>query len=173
MREVTVRPRRLNRQFGTRPTPLLEVDCSHGSVTERTLEVTMSEGLTTLIVMPQERRSTLVNQLAGIDVNVLTASSCGEAADMLRVDPRVRVVLTDLSLPDGSWFDVLNRVGDINAGAEVVVCARLADERLWTQVLEAGGFDVLVEPYEKGEVKRIVDAAATGRPLARRLAAAS
>ena len=132
----------------------------------------MPQPLTALVVMPQERRSRLIAQLSGIHANVLTASSCGEAVDVLRVDPEVRIVLTDLTLPDGSWFDVLNRVGDMNPGAEVVVCARLADERLWTQVLGAGGFDVLVEPYQAGEVKRIVDAAVAGRHTPR-LAAAS
>ena len=130
----------------------------------------MQNEVTALIVMPKERRSRLLDHLSG--VNVRTASSCEEAAELLREDPEVRVVLTDLSLPDGSWFDVLNRVGDLNASAEVVVCARVADERLWTQVLEAGGFDVLVEPYQEREVKRILRAAATGRS-SHHLAAAS
>lgn len=123
----------------------------------------MQNSVTALIVMPQERRSRLLNHLSGIDANILTASSCGEAVDLLREDAGVRVVLTDLSLPDGSWFDVLNCVGDLNPEAEVVVCARVADERLWTQVLEAGGFDVLVEPYQEREVRRILGAAAMGR----------
>ncbi|MBI3698255.1 MAG: hypothetical protein HY238_25885, partial [Acidobacteria bacterium] len=43
---------------------------------------------------------------------------------------------------------------------------RVADERLWTQVLEAGGFDALVEPYQESEVRRILHAAAGYRSLA-------
>jgi len=127
-------------------------------------EASMENAVTALVVMPQERRSVLLDHLCSIRAHVLTASSCGEAAELLRDDPAVRVVLTDLSLPDGSWFDVLNRVGDLNTSAEVVVCARVADERLWTQVLEAGGFDILVEPYQEREVQRILSAATTGRP---------
>ncbi len=132
----------------------------------------MENNVTALIVMPQERRSRLLDHLTGMPGNILTASSCGEAVEVLRYDPEVRVVLTDLTLPDGSWFDVLNRVSDLNACVEVVVCARVADERLWTQVLEAGGFDVLVEPYQEGEVQRILGAAAMGRAT-HHLAAAS
>ncbi|HYM10268.1 MAG TPA: response regulator, partial [Bryobacterales bacterium] len=120
--------------------------------------------LTTLVVMPQERRSHLIRHLDEIPVAVLTASSCAEAAELLRNSPAVRVVLTDLCLPDGSWFDILNSVSDLKSSTPVVVCARLADERLWSQVLEAGGFDVLVEPYEAPEVRRIVRAATAGHP---------
>ena len=81
----------------------------------------------------------------------------------------MRLVLTDLTLPDGSWFDVLSRVDDAKADAKVVVCARLADERLWSQVLEAGAYDMLVEPYQQDEVRRILDAAAA--PVQRSVAA--
>src|SRR5262249_37490548 len=111
----------------------------------------MENTVTALVVMQKERRSRLLDHLSGIRANILIASSCGEAAELLREAPAVHVVLTDLSLPDGSWFDVLNRVSDLNTAAAVVVCARVADERLWTQVLEAGGFDILVEPYQERE----------------------
>jgi DNA-binding NtrC family response regulator len=140
------------------------------------MEATMDKQVTALLVMPEERHSRLVRCLSGLDANVLTAQSCGEAAQLLRDEPDVCVVLTDLCLPDGSWFDVLNRVGDEHREAKVVVCARVADERLWTQVLEAGGFDVLVEPYQAREVLRIVTAAAAGEHSmagAARFAAAS
>lgn len=123
----------------------------------------MEKQLTALLVMPPERRSDLLGHLAGIDAIVLTATSCGEAAQLLRDEPGVGLVLTDLALPDGSWFDVLNRVGDEHRDTKVVVCARVADERLWTQVLEAGGFDVLVEPYQAREVLRILSAVASGQ----------
>ncbi len=127
----------------------------------------MEEQPTALIVMPQEWRSRLLDQLSGIRANILIASSCSEAVELLRDTPAIRVVLTDLSLPDGSWLDVLNRVANLNPSAEVVVCARMADERLWTAVLEAGGFDVLVEPYQEGELKRVIEAAAASRRPAR------
>ena len=131
----------------------------------------MDNQLTALLVMPQERQSRLLRHLTGWDANILTAASCGEAAQLLRDEPGVCLVLTDLSLPDGSWFDVLNRVGDVQRGAKVVVCAHVADERLWTQVLEAGGFDMLVEPYQDREVQRILSAAASGQSRQRLVAA--
>ena len=132
----------------------------------------MPSSCTALLVMAQGKRSLLQNHLNCLEANVLAASDCSEAADLLRRRPDIRLVLTDLTLPDGSWYDVLNQVNDIQAGAEVVVCARLADERLWTQVLEAGVFDLLVEPYQGPEVARILQAAVARRSI-HRLAAAS
>jgi len=44
--------------------------------------------------------------------------------------------------------------------APVIVCSRLADPELWVTALARGAYDVLVEPYERGEVRRILDGAA-------------
>ncbi len=38
---------------------------------------------------------------------------------------------------------------------------RLADERLWSEVLNLGGYDVLLKPFEPGEVLRVVNSAWT------------
>jgi len=104
--------------------------------------------------------------LSGAEVHIRTASSCKEAAQVLLEDSGVRLVLADLALPDGSWFDVLQRAREANADAEVVVCAPVTDERLWLQALEAGAIDVLVEPYQDVEVRRILAAvAARNLPL--------
>ncbi len=128
----------------------------------------MARLTTALVVMAPERCRNLIRCVSAVVPRVLTASTCDEAVGFLRTET-VGVVLTDLSLPDGSWFDVLNRTSDFQPEAMVVVCARLADERLWTEVLDAGGFDVLAEPYQEPEVQRILNAAAAGRaakPLA-------
>src|SRR5207302_11084855 len=75
-------------------------------------------------------------------------------------EPKVQVVLTDTVLPDGDWRRVLEIVAHSCPNIEVVVSARLGDHRLWIDVLEQGAYDVLVEPYECEEVRRIVETAA-------------
>ena len=124
----------------------------------------MAGQLSALVVMPTERRGGLIPCLSRSTVEVRTASTCHEAAEVLRHDPTVRIVLTDLHLSDGTWVDVLRRAGGSPGSPRVVVCPRLADERLWAQVLEAGAFDILVEPYHEPEVARILDAAALPPP---------
>jgi FixJ family two-component response regulator len=56
---------------------------------------------------------------------------------------------------------VLEIVLQGRANIEVVVSLRLGDLPLWLDVLDQGGYDVLVEPYQREEVQRIVEAAAT------------
>lgn len=111
-----------------------------------------------LLVMPLERCSRLKGLLASFAATIRQASSCEEAATALADDSEISLVLTDLALPDGAWFDVLHLTNDLRPGIRVVVCG-IADEQLWTNVLEAGGFDVLVEPYQEAEVNRVVSAA--------------
>jgi DNA-binding response OmpR family regulator len=41
----------------------------------------------------------------------------------------------------------------------LIVCSRLADERLWAEVLNLGGYDVLAIPFHAGEVEHTVNAA--------------
>ncbi len=125
----------------------------------------MAEPVTALLVMPPEKRSALLGHFTGVRMQVLTASNCREAADRLRAEPGVRVVLSDLSLEDGTWLDVMHDVDQRKAGAKVVVCVHLADERLWVRLIEAGAYDVLVEPYEDVEVKRILESASESRSV--------
>jgi len=78
---------------------------------------------------------------------------------MLEAQP-VQAVVTDAVLHDGDWRRVLEIVEQGRRRIEVVVCSRLGDPKLWLDVLEQGGYDVLVQPYQREEIKRIVEAAA-------------
>ena len=79
---------------------------------------------------------------------------------MLEAQLAVQVVVTDARFHDGDWRRVLEIVERGRRKIEVVVCSRLGDPKLWLDVLEEGGYDVLVEPFEHEEVQRIVEAAA-------------
>ena len=79
---------------------------------------------------------------------------------MLEIEPMVQVVVTDARLHDGDWRRVLEIVEHGRRKIEVVVCSRLGDYKLWMDVLEQGGYDVLVEPYDGEEIKRILEGAA-------------
>jgi DNA-binding NtrC family response regulator len=91
---------------------------------------------------------------------VLPVCNCDEARRMLEIEPLVQVVVTDARFRDGDWRRVLEIVERGRRRIEVVVCSRMGDPRLWLDVLEQGGYDVLVEPFEHEEVRRIVEAAA-------------
>jgi two-component system, NtrC family, response regulator PilR len=65
-------------------------------------------------------------------------------------------VLTEASLPDGKWLDVLHLVRENPRQMAVIVTDAKADTRLWAEVLNLGGYDLLAQPYREPEVRRIL-----------------
>jgi DNA-binding NtrC family response regulator len=113
-----------------------------------------------VLVMAQYRHQPLLDALESCGIEVLPVYDCNEARRMFEAQPPVQVVVTDAVLHDGNWQQVLEIVTRGRRKIEVVVCSRLGDPKLWLDVLEEGGYDVLVEPFEYEEVRRIVEAAA-------------
>jgi len=123
----------------------------------------MQTKITAMLIMARERRLPLLEALESCGIDVLPVCDCNEGRRMLEIQPQVQVVLTDAALPDGDWRGVLQIVAQAGANIEVVVCSRLGDQKLWLDVLEQGAYDVLVEPYDCEEVRRIVESAADKR----------
>jgi len=131
----------------------------------------MQPKITAMLIMSRERRLPLLEALETGGFDVLPVCDCNEARRMLETEPAVQVVVTDARLHDGDWRRVCEIVERGRRRIEVVVCSCLGDPKLWLDVLEQGGYDVLVEPFEHEEVRRIVEAAA-GRSLMRSTAQA-
>lgn len=81
-----------------------------------------------------------------------------QAAEVLERS-RIGVVLCERDLTDGSWRDVLACAQSQLRPPSVIVCSHLADEVLWAEVLNLGGYDVLIKPFDCEEVLRVVNAA--------------
>ena len=113
----------------------------------------------TLVVMPQERRSALLRNLNSLNIECLTVESCAQARRLLSTCPEIDVVITDVSLPDGNWCDVFRSVVDSGILAGVVVSAASADEKLWSEVLWRGAYDLLVEPLDAAQVRHTIEGA--------------
>ena len=112
-----------------------------------------------LVVMNQERRLPLLANLKKLNFDVLTVANCQEARALLATRPPVEVIITDVTLPDGNWCDIFKYLVDYNVQASVVVSSALADESLWSEILWRGAYDLLVEPYENRELRRVVEGA--------------
>jgi FixJ family two-component response regulator len=70
-----------------------------------------------------------------------------------------RVIVCERDLPDGSWKDILEIADSMPVPAPLIVTSRLADDYLWVEVLNLGGYDVLGKPLDKQEVSRTVNLA--------------
>jgi len=120
----------------------------------------MEPKITVMLIMARERRLALLETLESCAIDVLPVCDCNEARRMLETQLQVQVVLTDRLLPDGDWRVVLEIVAQAGANVQVVVCSRLGDHTLLIDVLEQGAYDVLVEPYQREEIRRVLEAAA-------------
>ena len=83
------------------------------------------------------------------------------------------VVLTESAPNDGAtWREVLDAAQEQASAPPVIVTSRLADERLWAEVLNLGGYDLLISsPYSPQEVHDVVSMACRSRePLQLRAA---
>jgi DNA-binding response OmpR family regulator len=83
------------------------------------------------------------------------ARSQSESFDFLRenVTP---VVICESELPDGNWQDVLAQLGQMRHPPLLVVTSRMADDRLWSEALNLGAYNVLAKPLNMKEVFHVV-----------------
>lgn len=96
--------------------------------------------------------------LRGSDWQLHKVRNCQEALKFLDQNC-LSVVLSEAELPDGNWKELLNSMARLSASPSLIVSSRLADDRLWAEVLNLGGFDVLMTPFETEEVLRVTDSA--------------
>ena len=112
-----------------------------------------------LLVMASKSRSPLLEGLEALGIEIVRVHNCSQARQILEVCPDVRAVLTELTLPDGSWLSMADAVAANCVNTEVVVLARFVDARQQRHVLDTGIYDLLVEPFTPGEVARVVGGA--------------
>ncbi len=86
------------------------------------------------------------------------ARSCAEAGEALGRG-QFSVLICAATLPDGTWKDLLSRARTFSVAPRLIVTSHAADDRLWAEVLDLGGYDVLGKPFDAGEVIRVVSLA--------------
>jgi FixJ family two-component response regulator len=97
--------------------------------------------------------------------NLERTQTLAETLRSLYLNPAV--ILCERFLPDGSWKDLLRELSRRDFPARLVVTSGQADEVLWAEVLNMGGYDVLMKPFDHAEVTRVLRLAASRRRPAR------
>ena len=114
---------------------------------------------TALVVSPSLNRALSgILEGASCPLTVLHSPDCEQALAHL-ADSRISVVICEALLPDGSWKDLLARMARARTSSVLVVTSKVADEWLWAEVLNLGGYDVLPQPFDRDEVTRVVRSA--------------
>jgi two-component system response regulator PilR (NtrC family) len=97
-----------------------------------------------------------------IHVSVEYAATLHHARTKLR-ECEYDLVLTEATLPDGNWLDVLHLVRSTPQELEVIVTDPQADSRLWSEALNRGAYDLIAQPFYEPEVQRILANACSRR----------
>jgi len=106
----------------------------------------------------------LSQMLHSLPLDVDHAESLQHACKLLYTNA-YQVILTEAELPDATWLDVLQTAAGYPGNPRVIVTDPQADARLWAEVLNQGGYDLLTQPFYAPEVRRILGNAMS-RPLA-------
>jgi DNA-binding response OmpR family regulator len=114
------------------------------------------DNISILLVSPHQKDHTdLRRVLHHADWKITRASDVGEATFILQEHPP-SVILCERDLPDGNWKDVLDQAAQHKHPAMVLVISAHADDSLWAEVLNLGGYDVLMKPFDVSEVTRVI-----------------
>jgi DNA-binding NtrC family response regulator len=89
----------------------------------------------------------------------MTAKSSIAAAKSALQRGRISIVMCEHDLSPGSWKELLDFVQRLPEPPPVIVTSRMADERMWAEVLNLGGYDVLAKPLNSEEVIRTLTSA--------------
>ena len=84
-----------------------------------------------------------------------SAGGCREALDRI-ADRAADIVISGSELPDGTWRDILAASQQLPIPPPVIVASRLADELLWAEVLNLGGYDLIARPFDTRELGWVV-----------------
>jgi DNA-binding NtrC family response regulator len=117
----------------------------------------VAHGLWALLVYDEEEPVRAVERIL-LDQGLSTrrVRNCSAARAVLREAAPPVLVLTDVSLPDGNWADVLKATCAASPGPPVIVVSRLVDMKLYLDVLESGAYDFVVPPLTAAGLVYIV-----------------
>lgn len=95
--------------------------------------------------LEERRRFVHVLQEKGWDV---TCATCVKDCREMLANRKVRLILCDFRLPDGTYRDVMQLARFGESKVPVVVMSRLADWDEYLEVLRNGAFDLISSPCE-------------------------
>jgi two-component system OmpR family response regulator len=112
----------------------------------------MPRSVLALSPFPQDH-AFLRDVLDPLEWRFFEAGSLSGAMLLLRENP-ISVVLSEDKLTDSTWKNVLSVLQSMPSPPHLIVTSGLADERLWAEVLNLCGYDVIAKPFHPSEVLR-------------------
>ena len=112
-----------------------------------------------LALVSHEERVAFERKAAEHRLDVVVIESPAELTELGRAGKRFSVAILPASLPETGIWALWGQVQLLNPRPEVLVYARSADFATWSGVLEAGGYDILLEPFSAEQLQIAVQSA--------------
>lgn len=129
-------------------------------MTEAHLEIDKNPEVRILALVPGEVQGQIRHHLAPLGVTIDFITKAAEMSHLALSRNSYHVALLPAILPDNGWWSVWGEIALLNPRPEILVYAHNATFKLWSGVLEMGGYDVIVEPFTEEELQRAVTRAA-------------
>ena len=124
------------------------------------LDVDKNPEVRILAWVPGEVQGQIRRHLASLGVTIDFIAKAAEMSHLTLSRNPYHVALLPAILPDNGWWSVWGEIALLNPRPEILVYAHNATFKLWSGVLEMGGYDVIVEPFTEEELQRAVTRAA-------------
>ena len=97
-------------------------------------------------------RQLLVSQIKAVGYPCRSAVSGEEALDLVVVDPRPALVVSDVQMPGLSGIELLQQLKQLDPHLQVVMVSGHHDMAVVRQALRDGAYDYLIKPFELEEL---------------------
>lgn len=119
-----------------------------------------STGASLLAITSITLRSALREKLAPFDHDLTCVTTVGEITKLRKSGEHFEVVLLPERLADSDWWLLWGELSNLDPLPAILVYSRHPTFRLWTAVLDLGGYGVISEPFEQQEINQAVTEAA-------------
>ena len=115
-----------------------------------------------LLLSTDESETALLKELLSEHVMVTSAQDLCELPGLLKSN-NYDALFCAWSFQRGTWKEAVRKIQESYPGLPVVVLSSSPENREWSEVLEAGAFDLLVPPYEKESMLAVLEQASASR----------
>lgn len=111
------------------------------------------------VLLLHQQNDSLAPLILALEDQALTVRSLRnfqEAGPLLLGANPPHLVVTEARLPDGTWSDVVTLTLKAAKAVNVIVTARLLDDRVYLDAMEGGAFDFIVPPVSRDQLAHVV-----------------
>jgi DNA-binding NtrC family response regulator len=110
-----------------------------------------------LAIVSTDTQSQIRHQLSSLDMSPVFISRAEELGHFVRNGEIYQVALLPAFLPEGmDWWTIWGEVALLTRRPAILVYAHTANFQLWSGVLEAGGYDIVAEPFTHDNLREAV-----------------